>query len=152
MSYTISYYHIIFHTLHNKPTIEEEHEKELYRYIWGLCKNKNVFLHRVGGMPNHLHLMVNLPSSLSLADFVRELKTSTSSWMKSNPNFPLFEGWSEGYAGLSCGRNDVERVVNYIKNQKRHHCGISFVDEIKTVFEENGIEIQEKFFSKDWIE
>ncbi len=152
MSYTFSYYHIIFHTLHNRSTINVEHEKELYKYIWGFCKNKNVFLHRVGGMPNHLHLMVNLPSSLSLADFVRELKTSTNTWLKSNPDFPLFEGWSDGYAGLSCGRNDVERVINYIKNQKRHHRVVSFADEIRTVFEEHGIEIQERFFYKDWIE
>ena len=152
MSYTTSYYHIIFHTLHNKPAIVEEHEKELYRYIWGLCRNKRVFLHRVGGMPNHLHLMVNLPPSLSVADFVRELKTSTNTWLKSNHSFPLFEGWSTGYAGLSYGRNDVERVVNYIKNQKRHHQGISFADEIRTLFKENGMEIQESYFSRDWIE
>ena len=146
MSYTYSYYHIIFHTLHNIPAIDEMHEKSLYGYIWGICKNKNVTLIRIGGMPNHLHLMVNMPSTLSLADFVRELKNSTNKWLKRNPNFPLFQGWSEGYAGLSCGPNDVDRVVNYIMNQKQHHSQVSFGDEMKTIFAKYGIETDARFF------
>ena len=96
--------------------------------------------------------MVNLPSALSLADFVRELKTSTNHWLKSNPNFPLFDGWSVGYAGLSCGPNDIERVVAYIKNQKEHHKTIAFIDEMKSLFEEYGIEIDEEYFESDWIQ
>ncbi len=150
MSYTYSYYHIIFHTLHNNPSIDEKHEKELYKYIWGLCKNKNVFLHRIGGTPNHLHLMVNLPSSLALADFVRELKTSTHHWLKANPNFPLFDGWSIGYAGLSCGPNDIDRVITYIKNQKEHHRTVAFIDEIKQLFAEYGIATDEEYIETDW--
>ena len=152
MSYTYSYFHIIFHTLHNNPTISEKHEKMLYGYIWGFCKNKNVTLIRIGGMPNHIHLLVNLPSNLTLADFVRELKYSSNRWLKTNPNFPLFEGWSEGYAGLSCGPNDIDRIVNYIKNQKQHHGKVSFGDEIRTIFDEYGIEADERFFGIDWLQ
>ncbi len=151
LSYTYSYYHVIFHTLHNKPSIDEMHERELYKYIWGICKNKNVFLHRIGGMPNHLHLMVNLPPSLSLADFVRELKTSTSAWLKKNHNFPNFEGWSEGYAGLSCGPGELENVVEYIKKQKEHHRRTGFAEEVRALFDKYGIKVNERFFEKDWV-
>ena len=151
MSYTPSYYHVIFHTLHTKNTIPEEHEKDLYRYIWGICKNKKVFLYRIGGMPNHLHLMVNLPPSLSLSDFVRELKTSTNTWLKSNGNFPFFEGWAEGYAGLSCGSEQIDYIVEYIKNQKEHHRKVEFAEEIRTIFNKNNVKLNEKYFERDWV-
>ena len=151
MSYTRSCYHIIFHTFHNRPSIDEAHEKELYKYIWGLCQKKRVFLYRVGGMPDHLHLMVNLPPSLSLADFVRELKTSTSSWLKSNPNFPYFERWANEYAGLSYGPDEIGNVVNYIKNQKEHHRRVAFADEIRDIFRKYGFNIDERYFERDWL-
>ncbi|MBQ6473066.1 MAG: transposase [Victivallales bacterium] len=150
MSYTTNYYHVIFHTARDVPSIAEEFEKELFKYIWGFCKNKNAFLHRVNGMPNHLHNLVDLPPSLALADFVRELKTSTHHWLKCNPHFPLFTGWSSGYAGLSCGANDLQRISNYIANQKQHHRKQPFMQEIRELLVQQNLAIQEKFFVLDW--
>ncbi len=72
--------------------------------------------------------------------------------MKRNPNFPLFDGWSTGYAGLSCGTNDIERVVAYIKNQKEHHQKVAFIDEIRTIFAQYGIKTDEKYIETDWLQ
>ena len=103
-------------------------------------------------MPNHIHLMVDLPPSLALADFVKSLKNSTNNWLKANPNFPLFTGWSIGYAGLSCSANDIDRVVKYIKKQKEHHYRMSFADEIRAILVNNGIKIDERYFNRDWLD
>ncbi len=152
MSYTTCYYHVIFHTLHNVPAIDTQHEETLYKYIWGLCQNKGVFLHQVGGTQNHLHLLVDLPPQLSLADFVKILKVSTNHWLKGNQLFPLFAGWASGYAGLSYAKEDIPNIINYIKNQKQHHCTISWEEELRLLFDKHGIKLNEDYFRKDWLE
>ena len=71
MSYTRLLYHIVFRTKHSVPAIEIAHEGELYSYIWGFIKNKDSILYRIGGMPDHIHLLIELSVKLALADFMR---------------------------------------------------------------------------------
>ena len=95
MSYTRLFYHIVFRTKYSIPSIDIAYEDELYRYIWGIVQNKEGVLFRIGGMPDHLHPFVELTGKQSIADFVREVKASSSKWLKSNPHFPLFSGWGK---------------------------------------------------------
>ncbi|CAM2933353.1 transposase IS200 like family protein [Glaesserella parasuis 174] len=74
MSYTRLLYHIVFRTKYGLPTIVEEHEEILYRYIWGYVKEQGVVLYRINGMPDHLHLFVELKATINVADFVKHLK------------------------------------------------------------------------------
>jgi len=93
---------------------------------------------------------MDLHSSLSLSDFMRELKTSTNSWMKEHrQEFPLFSGWGTGYAAFSYNLSDKETIVNYIANQKEHHKTISFANEYRQFIEANGWKIDEQYFLKD---
>ena len=121
MSYTTSYYHVVFRTYRSEPTINEEHEQELYAYIIGIAQNLHCVMYRIGGMPEHIHMFVSLPSSLSLAEFVQRVKTESSKWLKANKNFPGFAGWGHEYAGFSYSIRDKDMIINYIKNQKEHH-------------------------------
>ena len=73
MSYTTSYYHIVIRTYRSEPTINEEHERELYAYIHGIAKNLKCQTYRIGGISDHLHMFVSLPSYLSLASFVQRV-------------------------------------------------------------------------------
>ena len=79
MSYTNLIYHIVFSTYRRKPTIVEEHERELYAYINGFINNLDGKLYRVGGMPDHLHILVSIPPQISVSEFVRRIKFSTNS-------------------------------------------------------------------------
>lgn len=149
MSYTTSYYHIVFHTYHSEPTICVENERELYAYIYGIAKNLSCQTYRIGGMPDHVHIFVSLPSDLSLSDFVQRVKTNTSKWMKGNPLFPHFRGWGREYAGFSYSFRDKDMIVAYIVGQKEHHKKVSFEAEYRAFLVENGIDIDERFFQKD---
>ena len=149
MSYTQLIYHIVIRTKYSKPTIPNEHSDELYRYIWGFIKNKNSYLYRINGMPEHIHILVGLHSTWSLADFVKVLKTSTNAWLKANGNFPEFESWSERYGAFTCFFQGKESVIEYIKNQREHHKDENFVDEYRRLIEESGVEIEEQYFLKD---
>lgn len=146
MSYTQLIYHLVIRTKYSRPVLPNEYSDELYRYIWGFIKNKKSFLYRINGMPDHLHILVGLHPTLSLSDFVKELKTSTNKWLKSNDRFPDFEAWGEKYAAFTCFYPDKEIVIEYIKNQREHHRKEDFKTEYRRLIRENGIEIDEKYF------
>ncbi|MDR1553486.1 MAG: IS200/IS605 family transposase [Prevotellaceae bacterium] len=149
MSYTKLLYHIVFRTKHGKNTIPEQHEKELYAYIKGIIENKKSKLYRIGGMPNHIHLLFDMHPTFALSDFMKELKEYSSKWLKSNPNFSDFESWAVSFAAFTYNLNDKQTIINYIKNQKEHHKTVSFEEEYRQFLIENGIEIDERYFLQD---
>ena len=151
MSYHSLLYHIIFRPYKNIPAITEEYERDLYYYIYMYVKRKekDCVVYRIGGMPDHIHMLVSLTPKLAIADFMRNLKTALYFFMNNNKErFPLFQGWGESYAVLSYSLSQKEIIINYIKNQKEHHKRVSFHDELRTLLEEQGIEFDEKYFLK----
>ena len=149
MSYTTSYYHIVIRTYRSEPTINEEHERELYAYIYGIAKNLKCQTYRIGGIADHIHMFVSLPSYLSLASFVQRVKTDSSKWLKANPHFPDFRGWGREYAGFSYSLRDKDMIVGYIKKQKEHHRKKTFAEEHRAFLTENGVSIDERYFLRD---
>ncbi len=125
MSYTQLCYHIIFGTKNSEPTINITYKKELYAYIWGIVKKNNGTLMRIGGIDNHVHIFCSIPPTISIAEFVKSIKGSSSSWLQNTQEnkekFPNFHGWSEGYCALTYAFNDRNTVINYIANQEEHH-------------------------------
>ena len=149
MSYTQTFYHIVLRTHCSIPAIVEEYERELYSYMFGFINNNGSHLYRIGGMPDHVHLFVSLPATLAMSKFVQELKVATSKWLKENPHFPLFNGWTKEYAGFSYSFRDKDMIVGYIAKQKKHHHSVAFADEYRTLLVENGVDIKEEYFLKD---
>ena len=149
MSYTTSYYHIVIRTYRSEPTINEEHERELYAYIYGIAKNLKCQTYRIGGIADHIHMFVSLPSYLSLASFAQRVKTDSSKWLKANPHFPRFCGWGREYAGFSYSLRDKDMIVGYIKKQKEHHRKKTFAEEHRAFLTENGVSIDERYFLRD---
>ncbi len=149
MSYTSLISHIIIRTKHSRNVLPNEHSEELYKYIWGFIRNKQCFLYRINGMPNHIHLLVALRPSIPISNFVRELKTSANAWLKRNPHFPHFEAWSSQYAAISYNIKDKDIVLRYIANQREHHKTVDFETEYRAILEENGITPDMRFWLKD---
>ena len=149
MSYTCTIYHVVLRTHRSEKAIAEEYEAELYAYMNGIINHLDGKLYRIGGMPDHVHLLVSLPATLAMAPFVKELKVSTSKWMKANPHFPLFTGWSQEYAGFTYSIHDSDKIINYIKNQKGHHKRMTFAEEYRRFVEANNLPIDERYFMKD---
>lgn len=150
MSYIQSLHHIVIRTKYSENTISDKYSEELYRYMWGYIKNKKSFLYRINGMPDHIHILVSIHPTIALSDFVKELKTSSNSWMKSpNDKFPDFKSWGEKYAAFSVRYQEKEVVIEYIKKQQEHHNCEAFNDEYRRLIIENGIDIDEKYFLTD---
>jgi putative transposase len=145
-SYRQLLYHLVFRTKDSTPTIKQDNVDQLYAYISGVVKNKNSHLYRINGIQNHLLIITDLHPSIALADFMREVKASSSLWMKNSGLFPSFIGWAEGYGSFTCSYMDLERLIDYVKNQQEHHQKKSFEDEYKSLLIESGVRIDERFF------
>ena len=145
-SYRQLLYHIVFRTKNGNKTLTLAHSDELYKYIWGIIKNKNGYLYRINGMEDHIHILSDLHPTIALADYVWDINTASSIWLKECGNFPQFEGWADGYCGLTYAFSDKEAIVNYIKNQREHHITTTFEEEYRNLLEEHGIEVNEKYF------
>jgi REP element-mobilizing transposase RayT len=145
-SYRQILYHIVFRTKNSKKTLTQESVKELYAYILGIIKNKNCFLYRINGMEEHIHILSDLHPNIALADFIRDIKTSTSLWLKKHDKFKNFEGWADGYAALTYAWQDKNIIINYIINQQEHHKKETFEEEYRRLLEEHGIVIDERYF------
>ena len=149
MSYTNFLYHIVFRTKNSKNAIPLEHEKALYAHIMGIINNKKSNLYRIGGMPNHIHLLVDIHPTFAVSDFMKVLKEYSSKWLSANPDFPDFEGWAVSFAAFTYNFKDKQILIDYIKNQKEHHKKVSFEEEYRQFLIENGIEIDERYFLKE---
>ena len=145
-SYRQIQYHIVFRTKWGRKTLPLEHSRELYAYIMGVIRNKNCFLYQINGMEDHLHIFCDLHPSVALADLIRDIKTSSSVWLKQHPKFPKFTGWSVGYAALTYAHKDREMIINYIKNQQKHHIKRHFEAEYRKLLQEHGIKFDERYF------
>ncbi|CAD7816429.1 hypothetical protein CHRY9390_03167 [Chryseobacterium aquaeductus] len=139
------YYHIVFSTKHRKPVLSIEHEDQLYKYIWGIVKNKNCKLYRINGMPDHIHLFTDLHPAVSLSSFVKDIKVSSNLWIKQSGLFPDFEEWQTGYGAFTYSEREKDMIMSYIKNQKEHHKNESFEVEYKNLLKSNRVEFDEKY-------
>ena len=91
-SYRQHLYHLVFRTKYNLNTIKQDHVNELYAYITGIIKRKNSHLYRINGIENHMHILTDMHPSIAPADFLRDIKASSSFWMKNTNLFPSFTG------------------------------------------------------------
>ena len=144
-TYTQILYQIIFSPKDHEKTLDIENRQELYKYIWGILKNKKCHLYRIGGMSDHIHIVTHLHPVVSLALLVKEIKVASSGFIKNTNLFPNFSGWQDGYGGFTYSFKDKDRLIEYVKNQEEHHITRSFKEEFTELLNEHGIEFDEKY-------
>ncbi len=144
MSYRYLLYHLVFSTHARQRTISDKHDSELYAYLIGIIRNQGGVVRAVNGMPDHVHILLDIPPTVSVSDFIKKIKQSSSAWMRANRNFPYWDGWSKGYALFTCSPLAVEPVLRYVNNQKVHHKKANFEEELKEILRSAGIGYEEK--------
>jgi putative transposase len=139
-------YHIVFSTKNRDRVLSPDRREDLFRYVWGILKNKQCHLYRIGGTSDHVHILTSLHPTVCLADLVREIKTSASKWIKENRVFPRFRYWQEGYSAFTLSAAEKQPVTDYIKGQDEHHRHKSFLEELRGFLVAAGVEFDEKHF------
>lgn len=138
MSHISLTYHLVFSTYKRRQTIHIAHDRELYKFIYDFSVARNVRVWRIGGMPDHIHILCDIPPTQSVAGFVKLLKTESSKYMRSNPHFPYWEKWAEGYGGFTVDSDSRIERIHYIMSQKTHHVVRSFMDEYRDMLRMRG--------------
>ncbi len=144
-TYTSILVHFIFSTKHRAPLITTAIESELYAYIGGICRGNKSVLLAANGTTDHIHLLVSLSKTISVATLMLEIKRDTSSWIKTKGReFGQFR-WQEGYAAFTVGQSQVEAVQRYLTGQKEHHRTVSFREELIKFLRRYQIPYEERY-------
>ena len=146
-TYTQIIYHIVFSTKNRQGVLDVEQHEQLFRYIWGIVKNKQSVLHQVNGLTDHLHILTSLHPSLALADFVKDIKLACTQWIRKEGIFPGFTGWQEGYGAFTHSLQEKPRLVEYIRTQKDHHRRTTFKEEYMALLKKAGISFDEAYLT-----
>ena len=139
-SHTCCLVHVVFATADRRPMIREDIQEMLYRYIGGIARENGIPALAVGGAADHIHLLLSLPRTVSVAKAVQLLKLGSSKWL--HESFPKLKSfaWQEGYGAFSIGVSQRAATVKYIEGQAEHHKRISFDEEFKKFLTVHGIE------------
>jgi REP element-mobilizing transposase RayT len=137
-------FQIVFSTKDRIPVMKKSVRKVLFPYIGGVFKGLGGVVMTIGGMPDHLHVIVRLPTDLPVADAVRTIKSNSSKWMNEQSREMKF-GWQRGYSAFSVSRSAVPRVVHFVRNQEKHHRHHSFEDELRALLTKHEIGFDNRF-------
>ena len=144
-TYTQVYYHLVFSTKERVPVLLAEKRENLFRYTWGILKNKDCHLYRINGVEDHVHILTGIHPRVCISDLVKEIKISTNKWIKEGAVFPAFTHWQDGYGAFTVSHNDKDVLIEYIKNQEEHHRKVSFREELRELLVRHGIEFDERY-------
>jgi REP element-mobilizing transposase RayT len=132
--------HAIFSTKDRKPHITADLATRLFPYLGGIAREVNATAIRVNGPADHVHLLLSIPATVSLADLVRTLKANSSRWV--HEEFPQYKNfaWQSGYAAFTVSNSQAAKVKRYIESQLEHHRKTDFRDEFALFLAKHDIE------------
>jgi REP element-mobilizing transposase RayT len=137
--------HLVFSTKHRQPIISDEIRERLHGYAVGVLRNLGCPSVELNTEPDHLHSLLAMSRTKSIAEVVEELKSSTSGWCKTQGAQWSQFYWQGGYAAFSVSQSQIDVVREYIRNQREHHRTRSFQDELRLLLKRHGIEFDERY-------
>ena len=143
-TYLSLHYHLVFSTKDRTPSIEAAWRSRLHEYLGGTIRGLGGHTQGIGGVSDHVHLMVGLKATHCLADVMRELKKAASVWVHDEIGRRGF-AWQEGYAAFTVSASARDAVKNYILNQEEHHRTKSFREELIEMLEKADVEFDPKY-------
>ena len=141
-TYLSLHYHLVFSTDKREPMISDL--PRMRDYLAGTVLGLGGHCQAVGGMPDHVHLLIGLKATHTVADFVRELKKSSSAWMHDSMGNRTF-AWQQGYAAFTVSASGMKHVRDYILDQEKHHRERTFRQELKAFLDKSGVKYDERY-------
>ena len=146
-TYTQIYMHIVFAVAKRDSLISDRWVDELYSYLSGACQNRHHFVYAINGTSDHVHMLIGLHPTESVASLVKEIKGQSSRWI----NDKYLKGkfcWQAGYGAFSYSKSLIPAVKSYIDNQKEHHRHVTFQEELADFFMKIGIDYNPEYMMK----
>src|SRR2546423_6042075 len=135
--------HCVWSTKNRESLLTDQLRDRLWPYLGGIAKQNKMKTLAIGGVADHVHALVSVPATLSVAKAVQLLKGNSSKWV--HETFAHLRGfeWQEGYGAFSVGISEVEATIAYIRNQADHHRRRSFREEFAAMLRKHGFDFDE---------
>lgn len=140
------YIQIVFAVCGREWLIHPSWEDELYKYITGIVQNKEQKMLIINGMPDHIHMVIGMTPTCILSDLVREIKKSSNAFINERKLAKGKFAWQQGFGAFSYSKEALDRVINYVRNQKQHHRTCNFRKEYDELLAENNITPIKKYY------
>ncbi len=144
-SHRVHFFHLIWSTKGRKDLILPKMQEELYAYIGGVVRKCKGSLLEIGGIANHLHLLVELSNLDHFTALIRNTKTASSAWLKEAFLECGSFAWQDGYGSFSVSTSQIEHVREYIRTQEHHHKKISFEEEYVKLLTLNRVNFDDRY-------
>ena len=141
-TYTCELFHCVFSTKQRRNLIPEEMQPRLWSFLGGIARKNGFKTIAIGGIANHVHLLLSLPATIPLAKAMQLLKGGSSKWMNENG---IRFSWQEGYGAFTVGVLQREQTISYINAQQEHHGRRSFEEEFLAFLKKHDIEYDPKY-------
>lgn len=144
-TYTSLHYHIVFSTKHRYPWLAQEIEQQVWAYMGGIARQHNLKALQIGGMEEHIHLLLGAPPTMPVSKAVQLVKGGSSKWI--HDTFPQLRDfrWQDGYGAFTVSRSGLDAVAAYIQGQREHHRALTFKVELLALLERHEIEFDERY-------
>jgi REP-associated tyrosine transposase len=132
-TYVQAVMHVVFSTKERRKLIAKQKQPSVWAYLAGICQRYGILVHEIGGMEDHVDMLIQLPPTIALSDAVAEFKQGSSKWMGSRFS------WQRGFGAFSVSASNLNKVIRYIRDQEAHHRGMSFDEEYLALLKKHGV-------------
>ena len=145
MSYVSSYFHCVFSTKERRPLITPKLREQLWPFLGGIARQNKMDAIAIGGVSDHVHVLLSLPSTMTPAKAMQLLKGGSSKWVHDTfPEHRLF-AWQEEYGAFSVSVSQLDRTMRYVEDQEAHHRTRSFKEEFLELLKKHQVKFDERY-------
>lgn len=142
-SFVSCHLHVVFSTKDRRNLITPDLQKRLWPYLGGIAREGKMKALEVGGVEDHVHVLLSFPATLAISKAVQLLKGNSSKWI--HDTFPEHHdfGWQEGYGAFSIGVSEIADTVTYIRHEVEHHRRKTYKEEFISFLKKHDMEYDE---------
>jgi REP element-mobilizing transposase RayT len=138
-AFTSSLYHCVWSTKGRRPTLTPEIQARLWPYLGGIARANKMAALAIGGVADHVHILLSLPPTLTISKAIQLLKGNSSKWLHEDFQDLRLFAWQEGYGAFTIGMSGVDDTKNYIATQAEHHRKKTFQEEFRSFLDKHGL-------------
>ncbi|MBX7221045.1 MAG: IS200/IS605 family transposase [Blastocatellia bacterium] len=144
-SYTNLLFHLVFSTKYRQPLIQTAWQPQLHQYLGGIVQSLEGTPLEIGGIADHVHLLISIHQKHCLMNVLRDLKANSSKWVNESAFLETRFEWQRGYGAFSVSQSQMGKVQRYIQKQETHHQRHSYSDEFLALLNAHQISYDERF-------
>jgi REP element-mobilizing transposase RayT len=144
-TYSALYYHLVFSTKRRERWLRDDLEERIWAYLGGIARDNKMTALQVGGIEDHVHMLVSAPPTIAPSKAAQLIKGPSSKWVHDTfPKMGAF-AWQDGYGAFTVSKSHTPELIKYVQNQREHHRTRTFQEEFLMLLKRHGIEYDERY-------